>query len=87
MYNRAKVRLSFKKKHLTEIKLLIEYYRIKYPYLILNEEDDTELKKKGLSFISNRQRRKEGTFSASELAGIEPTPPAPEEQGMPAFAN
>ncbi len=31
-------------------------------------------KKKGLSFISNRQRRKEGTFCASELAGIEPTP-------------
>jgi hypothetical protein len=31
--------------------------------------------KKGLSFISNRQRQKEGTFSASELAGIEPTPP------------
>jgi hypothetical protein len=30
--------------------------------------------KKGLSFISNRQRRKEGTFCASELAGIEPTP-------------
>jgi hypothetical protein len=29
--------------------------------------------KKGLSFISNRQRRKEGTFCASELAGIEPT--------------
>jgi hypothetical protein len=31
---------------------------------------------KGLSFISNRQRRKEGTFSASasELAEIEPTP-------------
>ncbi len=25
-------------------------------------------------FISNRQRRKEGTFCASELAGIEPTP-------------
>ena len=24
------------------IKLLIEYYRIKYPYLILSEEDDTE---------------------------------------------
>ncbi len=24
------------------IKLLIEYYRIKYPYLILNEVDDTE---------------------------------------------
>ena len=41
--------------------------------------------KKGLSFISNRQRRKEGTFCASELAGIEPTPPAPEEQGMPAL--
>jgi hypothetical protein len=40
---------------------------------------------KGLSFISNRQRRKEGTFGASELAGIEPTPPAPEEQGMRAF--
>jgi hypothetical protein len=31
--------------------------------------------KKGQSFISNRQRRKEGTFCASELAGIEPTPP------------
>ncbi len=30
--------------------------------------------KKGLSFISNRHRRKEGTFCASELAGIEPTP-------------
>ncbi len=29
---------------------------------------------KGLSFISNRQWRKEGTFSASGLAGIEPTP-------------
>jgi hypothetical protein len=46
--------------------------------------------KKGLSFISNRQRRKrrkEGTFCASELAGIEPTPPAPEEQGMPAFTK
>ncbi len=37
---------------------------------------------KGLSFISNRQRRKEGTFCASGLAGIEPTPPAPVEQGM-----
>ena len=23
------------------IKLLIEYYKIKYPYLIINEEDDT----------------------------------------------
>jgi hypothetical protein len=42
-------------------------------------------KKKGLSFISNRQRRNEGTFCASGLAGIEPTPPAPEEQGMRAF--
>jgi hypothetical protein len=41
--------------------------------------------KKGLSFISNRQRRKEGTFCASELAGIEPTPSAPEEQGTPAL--
>jgi hypothetical protein len=29
---------------------------------------------KGLSFISSRQRRKEGTFRASGLAGIEPTP-------------
>ncbi len=37
---------------------------------------------KGLSFISNRQRRKEGTFCASQLAGIEPTPPAPEEQDI-----
>ena len=36
---------------------------------------------KGLSFISNRQRRKEGTFCASELAGIEPTPPAPKGSG------
>jgi hypothetical protein len=27
---------------------------------------------KGLSFISNRQLRKEGTFCASEVAGIEP---------------
>jgi hypothetical protein len=43
--------------------------------------------KKGLSFISNRQRQKEGTFCVSELAGIETTPPAPEEQGMPAFTN
>jgi hypothetical protein len=24
------------------IKLLIEYYRIKYPYFLLNEVDDTE---------------------------------------------
>jgi hypothetical protein len=37
--------------------------------------------KKGLSFISNRQRRNEGTFCASELAGIEPTPPAPKGAG------
>jgi hypothetical protein len=37
--------------------------------------------KKGLSFISNRQRRKEGTFCESELAGIEPTPPAPKGAG------
>jgi hypothetical protein len=36
---------------------------------------------KGLSFITNRQRRKEGTFCASELAGIEPTPPAPKGAG------
>jgi hypothetical protein len=35
---------------------------------------------KGLSFISNRQRRNEGTFCASGLAGIEPTPPAPEDK-------
>jgi hypothetical protein len=43
----------------------------------------------GPSFISNRQRRIEGTFCASELTGIEPTPPALEEhwQGMTAFAN
>ena len=40
---------------------------------------------KGLYFISNRQRRKKGTFGASELAGIERTPLAPEEQGMPTF--
>jgi hypothetical protein len=30
--------------------------------------------KKRLIFISNRQRQKEGTFCASELAGIEPSP-------------
>ena len=41
--------------------------------------------KKGLSFISNRQRRNDGTFGASALAVIEPTTPAPEEQDMPAF--
>jgi hypothetical protein len=39
------------------------------------------LENKGLSFISNRQRLKEGTFCASELAGIEPTPPAPKGAG------
>jgi hypothetical protein len=43
--------------------------------------DNMAGKKKGLSFISNRQRRKEGTFYASELAGIEPTPPAPKGAG------
>jgi hypothetical protein len=32
------------------------------------------LVKKGLSFLSNRQQRKEGIFCASDLAGIEPTP-------------
>jgi hypothetical protein len=35
----------------------------------------------GLSFISTRQRRKESTFCALELAGIEPTPPAPKGAG------
>jgi hypothetical protein len=33
------------------------------------------------------QQRNEGAYCASELAGIEPTQPALEEQGMPAFAN
>jgi hypothetical protein len=42
---------------------------------------------RGLSFISNRQRRKEGTFCASELTGIELKTPALEEQGMTTFAN
>jgi hypothetical protein len=37
--------------------------------------------KKRQSFLSNRQRRKDGTFCASELAGIEPTPPAPKGAG------
>ncbi len=37
---------------------------------------------KRLSFISNRQRRREGKFCASELAWIESTPPAPAEQSM-----
>ncbi len=31
--------------------------------------------------MSNHQRLKEGTFCASELAGIEPTPPAPKGAG------
>ena len=35
---------------------------------------DVVCQTKGLSFISNRQRRKEGTLRASGLAGIEPTP-------------
>jgi hypothetical protein len=48
-------------------------------------ESQLQVFPKGLSFVSNRQRRKEGTFCASELAGIEPAPPAPEEQGMRAF--
>jgi hypothetical protein len=43
--------------------------------------------KKGLSFISNRQRQNEGTFCASGLAGIEPTPPAPEGRACAPFAN
>jgi hypothetical protein len=38
---------------------------------------------KGLSFISHRRRRKEDTFCALQLEGIEPTPPAPEEQSIP----
>ncbi len=37
--------------------------------------------------LRRRQRRKEGTFCASDLAGIEPTPPAPKEQGIPAFVS
>jgi hypothetical protein len=39
------------------------------------------------SFILYRQRRKEGTFSASELAEFKPTPPGPEGQGVPAFCK
>jgi len=46
-----------------------------------NLECDILKLQKGLSFISNRQRRKEGTFCASGLAGIEPTPPAPKGAG------
>ncbi len=41
----------------------------------------------GLLLISNRWRRIEDSFCASELAGTEPTPPSQEEQGMPAFAK
>ncbi len=41
----------------------------------------TKLRLVSFNFISNRQRRKEGTFCASELAGIEPTPPAPKGAG------
>ncbi len=37
---------------------------------------------KGVSFILNRQRQKEGTCCAWELAGIEPTPPAPKDAGL-----
>jgi hypothetical protein len=40
-----------------------------------------ETKKWGLSFISNLQRREEGTFCASGLAGIEPTPARPNGAG------
>ncbi len=45
------------------------------------------ISEKGWDIISNRKRRKEGTICASELAGIKPTPPTPEEQGIPAFTN
>jgi hypothetical protein len=37
---------------------------------------DCDSLKKGISFISYCQWWKEGMFYASELAGIEPTPPA-----------
>ncbi len=36
---------------------------------------------KGTKLHFNRQRRKEGKFCASELAGIEHTPPAPNGAG------
>jgi hypothetical protein len=39
------------------------------------------MQNKGTKLHFNRQRRKEGTFCASELAGIEPTPPAPKGAG------
>ena len=37
-------------------------------------------------FVSNRQRRKEGTFIASEM-GSNPRRPTPEERGMPALTS
>jgi hypothetical protein len=40
-----------------------------------------QLNSEGLSFITNRQRRNEGTFCASELTGIEPTQPTPKGAG------
>jgi hypothetical protein len=49
--------------------------------LQLQQKFAAGLQKKGLSFITNRQRRNEGTFCAPELAGIEPTPPAPKGAG------
>ncbi len=42
---------------------------------------------KRLSFIPSQQQRKEDTFCALELARIEPKPPVPEEQGIPAFSK
>jgi hypothetical protein len=48
---------------------------------------NVECSLKGLNFISNRQRRKEGTFCASELAGIEPTPARSGRQGMPTLTS
>jgi hypothetical protein len=42
---------------------------------------------KELSFVSNRQPLKEVTYCETELAGIKPTPPAPDEQGMPALTT
>ena len=43
--------------------------------------------KKVLSFISNHQQLKEGMFCGSDQAGIEPTQPAPQEQGMSTLTN
>jgi hypothetical protein len=45
----------------------------------------SEIKRSKLHFKS--PTAKEGTFCASELAGIGPTPPAQLGQIMPAFAN